>query len=404
MKKSTNLSLIAALVLTSLTSSALAGDSLSDAFINGKFKGELKSFYFARGFEDGGAKEDASLFVNGGSMNYITDSFKGFKLGATMQTSHITSDDDETNAYKKDMNASASQLSESYLQYNLGKTTFKAGRQYINTALIAGSPARMIRESFEGYTLTNTSIPKTKIEAGYLTKFQARTDLAGGVGEFTNKEVGIDGTWSLYVKNNSIQGLNLAAQYYKKSEVTENADNGLSNLFLNSIYTYKSDFKPFIGVQYYKTMFDDNAKTDNDLVGAKVGFTVKGVTLFSGYTKTGTGSKVEHGMGASAWKHFTASTAYGGENAFSPDTESLQFGIKTKIGPVAVKLLRTEYDVENNGATVKSAGLKETALGLKYKFNGALKNLVAIVDYVDLDSELNGQQNSELRTRFIYKF
>lgn len=399
------LSLAAVLAVSSLTTSAVASDSLADAFANGKFKGQIKSFYYARGFEDGGAKKDASIFVNGGSLNYVTDSFKGLKFGTTLQTSHVTSEDDDTNAYAKDMNASGSRLSEAYIQYNIGKTSFKAGRQFIRTPLIFGSPARMIEESFEAYTMTNKDIANTKIFAGYITKFQARTDTeTEGPGKFDDKLVGIDGTWTAYVKSVPTPNLKLEAQYYDKSETTEGGNDGLSNMFLDAQYKFKTDFKPFVAVQYYKTMFDNSAKTDNDLFGLSLGFTIKGFTLFSGYTKTGDGSKVEHGIGLASWKHFTSSTAFGGENAFSPDTETLQFGIKTKFGPLSVRLLHTDYDVKTNGSTVKSAGLKETALGLKYKFGGALKNLVAIVDYVDLNSELDGQQDSELRTRFIYNF
>lgn len=410
MNKLIKISLVTTLAITAFSTSALAKNTLAESFANGKLKGELKSFYFARGFDNGG-KKDASIFVNGGSLNYITDSFYGFKLGATLQTSHVTSKDDDNNAYAKDMDASGTRLSEAYLQYTVNKTQLKFGRQYIATPLVFGSPARMAHQAFEAYTLTNIDLPSTKIIASYITKFQQRTDKvdasdtnSGDIGTFRKTLLGIDGTWMAFIKNNSIKGLEVQAQYYDKSETAAGASNGLQNLFLNAQYDLDVALKPYIAVQYFDSSFDDAAKTDNDLFGAKVGIKVKGFNIFTGYTETGEGNKVEHGIGNAAWKQFTASAAYGGENAFSPETKSLQFGVAKKFGALSTKLKYTNYDVENNGTTAKSAGLKETALNLKYKFGGSLKNLTAFLDYSILDSDLNNQHDSELRTRLIYKF
>ena len=60
-------------------------------------------------------------------------------LGATLQTSHVTSIDDKDGKTAGSMDAQGSVLSESYLQYTYDKTTFKGGRQFVTTPLLAGS-------------------------------------------------------------------------------------------------------------------------------------------------------------------------------------------------------------------------------------------------------------------------
>ena len=69
-----------------------------------------------------------------------------------------------------DLDAKGAVLSESYLQYDLYKTRFKGGRQHIVMPLIANSGSRMIKESFEGYFLSNTDLPDTTLSAGWVNR------------------------------------------------------------------------------------------------------------------------------------------------------------------------------------------------------------------------------------------
>lgn len=402
MRNFTKLSFIAVLALGSFSTSAFGADNLKEAFKNGKFKGELKSFYFARTYDGTNAVDDASIYVNGGNLSYITDSLYGVSLGATLQTSHVMNNK-KVAKYKKDMDASGSRLSQSFIQYKIGKTALKAGRQFIATPLIKGNGARMVKQSFEAYTLS-TNIAKTKIIASFITKFQDRTDLAGDIGQFEKTSVGNDGTMTLYLNNNSIKGLNLQAQYYDKSESSSNAKDSVQNIFLQAQYKFGGDLKPYLAAQYYDTSFESSTAEDNDLFGLKAGLNIKGFNLFAGYTKTGKGDNVAHGLGAGSWAHFTSSVSHGGEQAFTADTKSTQFGIAKKFGALSAKLKHTDYDNNVKTGGIKKAGGKETALNLKYAFDGSLKNLVLLLDYAVLDSNQDNQHDSELRTRLIYKF
>lgn len=86
------LSLVAAMVL-GFSGSVYAADTLADAFKNGQISGELKAYYFSRDLNIkpdifGAAVGNTDIFTTGVSLAYITDSFNGFKLGTTIQSSY----------------------------------------------------------------------------------------------------------------------------------------------------------------------------------------------------------------------------------------------------------------------------------------------------------------------------
>jgi len=401
MNKFAKISLVTSLALAGLSSSAMAADTLAEAFSNGKLKGALKSYYFAQTFE-GAGKNDSSIWANGGSLNFVTDSFNGVVLGATLQTSHVADKDDLDGKTKTSMDAQGSVLSESYLQYTLNNTAFKGGRQFVSTPLVAGSGSRLIKEAFEAYLVKNTDISNTTILAGKITKYQGRTDFVGqspyttagssngGAGEF--EKIGTDGIDTIYVKNTSIPNLAVQAQYAK-------VDNALDNFYADATYKIDGDLKPFIAVQYHGTDYETAATKDSDLMGIKAGLTVSGLNLFAAYTTTDDDGSVNRGLGQGAYKTFTSTTKTAGGSSYTAGTDSWQIGAAYKFGALSTKLRYSQFDLPTAGAD-----LDETTLNLGYKFSGALKNLSASVDFSVLDYETDASDSTDLRTRLIYTF
>lgn len=399
MKKIAKISLAASLAVITMSSSLLAADSIAEAFTNGKFKGELKSYYFAQSFDDS-AKNDSSIWVNGGMFNYVTDSYKGFTLGATFQTSHVTSIDDEDGKTEGSMDAQGSVLSESYLQYNYNETTFKGGRQFISTPLLAGSSSRMIKESFEAYLLANTDLPDTTILAGVVTKYQTRTDNSSygdnsfvqyqtnGTGEPGNfNKIGTHGVRTIYVKNTSIPNLTAQFQY---ADVVDSA----TDIYLDAKYKIGL---AYIAAQYFDTNYDSPSDADSYMYGLKLGVKVKGVDIFAGYTSTDDDNNVLRGIGQGAYANYTATTKTAGADAFKAGTDSWQIGAGyTFAERFKTKLRYSTFDVAQN-----NSDLDEITLNLQYTFN---KNFLAQIDYSILDYEDNTKDASDLRTRLIYSF
>lgn len=405
MNKLIKKSLIATIAITSITSSSFAADSLVEAFSNGKVKGEIKSYYFDENY-DSASTSDNSIWVNGGMLNYVTDSFNGAKLGTTLQTSHVGSIDDDASKQAKTMDASGSVLSEAYLEYKYKNTSFKGGRQFISLPLIKGSGSRLIKESFEGYFLTNKDIPDTLISLGKVTKYQTRTDSvtsgtnaasfsntdvnAGDVGGFN--KIGTDGALSLYVKNNSIKNLTLQAHYVDFVDEVK-------DLYVDATYKFEGEFKPFIAAQYYNSNYDLVADDDSSLLGYKIGATFLTVDFHAAYTSTDNDGNVNRGIGEAATASFTSSTSTVGN--YYAGTDSWQIGASKKFGNLSTKVTYT-----NSDSILTKNELKQTYLGLKYKFGGAFKNLAVSGDYTiyEYGKGSESKDKDELRAKVIYSF
>lgn len=396
----------------SITSTAFATDdatSLREAFTKGKASGNLKSFYYAETF-DTDTKEDSNIWANGGNLEFVTGKLYGLRLGGEFQVSFIGYKDDDSNVTKGSMDAEGAVMSEAYLQYDLSKTRFKGGRQHINLPLIANSGSRLIKESFEGYFLTNTDIPDTTVSVGWVRKYQTRTDESsyadnffvdfeengsGKPGDFY--DVGDDGLLSVYLKNSSLKNLAVQAQY------TDVFD-AVAGLYADAKYTFAEvATKPYVAGQYFYTSYDDSAKDDNYMVGMRAGLNVVGIDFFGGFTTVGGSAgdaRVYRGLGQGAYNHYTDTTKTAGVGAFEAGTDSYQAAVAYKYEKAFTSKLRfTRFD-----NPIDNADLDEYTLNLAYNFSGILENWSFAVDFTVLDYENNIKDATDLRTRLVYTF
>jgi len=399
-------------VLGIANTGAIAGDDAAtvvEAFAKGKTTGSLRTYYFGQSFEGDGLN-DADIWVNGGHLKYETGKFHGIGLGAEFQGSFVGAKDDDDNRYAMDMDADGAVLSEAYLQYNLGNTEFKGGRQHIYLPLVLNSGTRMIKESFEGYFLNNTDIPDTIVSIGWVRQYQTRTDKSrypdnwfvdyeddgsGEPGGFY--DVGDDGLFSAYLKNNSLSNLIVQAHY------TDVPDE-VVGFYSDAVYTFAEvPLKPFVGAQLYYTSYDDAANDDNSLTGFKAGLNISGVDLFVAYTTAGGSAddaRVYRGLGVGCAYQYTEATATGGLLAFEAGTDSYQAG----IGYNFEKSFSSRLRFTNFDRPADLTDLDEYGLNLVYNFGGSLTNLSMSADFSVLDFSDNQKDAIDLRTRLIYSF
>ncbi|MDZ7817475.1 MAG: hypothetical protein U5K55_02185 [Aliarcobacter sp.] len=367
MKK--DLSLITALLL----SAPLLADNLSDAFTNGKIKGEIKSVYSNSNFLGKSKSDDITTI--GGNLNYITGDFYGFNAGSTVQVSHLISEDNNNNIFKDDLDSSGAVLSEAYLEYNFLNTNAKAGRQFIYTPLVSTaidgkSSERLIKDSFEAYLLTNTDIPNTTIVAGYVDKYQARAN--GSDLKFEQYE---DGAYTFYVKNTSIENLELQVQYLKINKITSNND--IQDSYIQADYKIGNQT---ISAQYLGT--NNESTKDGELFGIKatgpLGISNLGyLVAFNSSTKD---ADVNLGAGAGTTDTaFTAMPVNGGGVPSRANTDTLVGGIVIPILDVTT--------VAYAGNSWSNGGLGDvSAMGAMaiYPF---YKNLLLKANYEHVETE-----------------
>jgi hypothetical protein len=397
--------LVIAMAMAGISGSALASDTLADAFSDGQFKGQVKSYYFDESYDSNEAA-DNNIWTNGGFVNYNTAEFYGFSFGTTLQTSHVTNIDDPADKMKTSMNAQGAVMSESYIGYKYNNTSFKGGRQYMALPLIKSSGSRLIKESFEAYSITNTDLPNTLVSLANVTKYQTRTDKAtkytnaatffnddvqrGDVGGFY--DIGTDGAVSLYIKNNSVENLNLQAHYV--DFIDEVAD-----LYVDATYTFGGEFHPFVAAQYYGSNYDDAATEDSSLMGYKVGASFGGYNVHASYTTVDQDGSVNRGIGEAATASFTSSTLTSGN--YNADADTWQVGVAKSFADLKLKLFHTETD-----NPISKNQLTQTYLDVGYTLSGAFKGCSTSIRYTvyDYGTDADAKDKGELRAKFFYSF
>jgi len=398
---------LAAMVVAGLASSSFAADTLADAFKQGSVNGELKAYYFSH---DDDTMDRADIFSTGIMLGYKTASFYGFSLGLTAQGSASPFADSDGKAYYNgDMYGSGAVLSESYLAYSAGKTTAMVGRMFLDTPLVSGSGSRIIKEAFEGAAIINTDLPNTTLIAGYVQKFQSRTDRDGNVGKFTRKSVTTnssinvdinDGAYTFAAINKSIPGLTLTGAY-AYAEAFDAVDVNIA--YVEALYEGKAgEIGYTLGVQDYYNAFD-NAGTPDDtinLYAVKAGLSFKGINGTVAFSQVSddavVGNAIASGLGNGADLLYTDPVI--AMNGYNRDTKSYLIDLNYDI--TAAANIGARYVLAEMGAGI-DADVSSTAVYGTYKFEGALKGFSLGAQYEKQGQDGDG---NDVWVKANYKF
>lgn len=412
---------LAALIAVGAFSSLNAAETLADAFKNGKVNGTLEAWYWDRDMQSNGKHED--LLNLGLKLSYTTDTFYGFFGGVTLQTSNspFASEDAKNIVFKANEYGPGAVLSEAYIGYKMDKTIAKVGRQYIATPLIASSPNRIIKQSFEGATLTNTNLPQTMLFAGYVNKYQNRTDGNGGMAEFTNNFwlgsplpgsqsavagnstawKNLDGeAYSIMAVNQSIPGVKLSGQWVGIED--------LANLYYaEAAYTGKANnFTYGLFGQYQVTDFDSsmNAK-DSGYYGLKASLGIGGFNTYVAYSEIEDDTTAIPGVGGGPYGTIYTSQIWLTPGTFNAGTEAYAIDANYNfkdLGLLAgIRYSNVKIPVGNG--TAVATEIDYTTVYVNYQFTGALKGLSFDIGYEDADWN-TAADTKEIRFNVNYNF
>jgi len=428
---------LAGIIVAGLTTNSYGADSLVDAFKNGKTKGELRAWYFDRQVENAPASS-AGIFSTAVILNYVTDKFYGFSLGGTLEAMYAPeASSGAKDVYKSDMYGSGAVLSEAYLGYDIGKTAVKAGRQYISTPLVSGSGTRIVKESFQGATITNKDLPGTTITGGYIDKFQGRTgyamgDNVGDAADFGDRAIiygisgsttyGFDGAYTIAVINKSISNLTLTGQYLNVGAVTVGTKK-------SDIHVYFSDANYILPMDGYKLEFGLNfrgsqtdaplhttIKYDGTYTAGKIAVSeLAGFGASFAAAITSRDDAIIAGMGNGA-QTVTATLIRAGGASMTANTASYLCNMTydfSKIGIAGLKaLLQYGWTSQDRvGSAATSSDYTSYAGGLDYDVP-LLKGLTLSVQYETQENKTTKYATStktsidtdELRFRASFKF
>lgn len=317
------------LLVSVVVANAQGADDFAEMFSEGKVSGQFREFTISREYEDtrpdaGNVGRDYMRKANaiGGYLKYETDTWNGLSLGAAAYTSigfALRSPRDDY--YQVDPtllgenNENLFYLGEGYLQYKKGNTTFRGGRQKLDTPLAGADDARMLPNLFEAYMLSNTDVKDTTLIAGHITKFAQGTfgrvyDASASAGNAvlsatsgyslvdSRNRVGEFVDMGEYAIGESSAGVSVAAVLYT----------GISGLklqlwdyyaydILNAVYaeaqygwSFSNKMAPYLAVQWINehdvgsndasNSVNRLANIDSDYIGAKAGVKVANFDLY----------------------------------------------------------------------------------------------------------------------------
>lgn len=410
---------LAAIVVAGLTTSSFAADTLADAFKEGKISGELRAWYIDR--DKDLANSSSDLFLTGMQLRYNTGTFYGFRLGFTTQTSAAPFADDQAKEVfgtnqNDDLYGSGTQLSEAYVNYTIGKTTAKIGRQFIKTPLVGSSTSRMITQSFEAALVTNTDIPSTTIMIGAVSKFQDRTDGDGSVGQFEELNKDHDYAYTAMVINKSIPNVELTVQYLTfdddaKGSTASSRIQGYKDYYFEAEYTNKyNNFDYGIAANYLYT--DWKHYDEATMYGVKLNLGYGDFKTYVAYSSISddAGNKgVKAGLGGGAQPNYVKGKQIR-VGTYSSDTTgySVDANYNFKQIGLTAGARYTQLDVASKAADQNDQSI--TDFYGSYKFLGALKGLETELLYTILGDEsaktaaAGSGKGEELWFKANYKF
>lgn len=305
--------------------------SFGEALKKGTFTAALRTFYFDRSFDEGKTgKANAKALTFGGIIKYESASYYGLKFGLAHYSSTrlgnvFTREEGKGTSILGREGENLAFLGEAYLQYDIGNTMLKVGRQQLATPLMQNHDLRILPSVYEAAILRNKDIPDTMIEIGFVDRY---TGLTSKENSFLNKKTGKDGLAYVSASNKSIENLALRAQYM----------DALTDTNVRQSYTY-ADAKyalPFGTNTYIKGQFGMNEYLkgdDSTLIGAKIGTTLGIFSIAALYDKISDNAfqTFESGPMYSDWQQgygpYEASTAFGGQLVIKPlDGLSVKFG------------------------------------------------------------------------------
>lgn len=242
-------------------------DSIDKAFSEGMVYGHLRTNLF-RWDWDNNANGDNRAFGIGGDLIYKTAPLYG--ISATAGFYYTTSPFDalrEENANvgivksgkdtfsrydvltKGDWDMAV--LAQSYLQYDISKTTIKYGRQLFESALTASNDTKMIPNAFEGLSVESKDVKDTTLKAAYFyaQKLRDHTTFHDVItfGDGTTKTATNNPDWG----NNDDSGVHKGLSYKNFKNAGQNTDhelivaavsnNSIKNLKVDLTYTAVPD-------------------------------------------------------------------------------------------------------------------------------------------------------------------
>ncbi len=363
-----------------------------------KLSGYLRSVYVKD--DRKGLKIDQSTFGIGGKVaiesNYIWNTKA--KLGVyTTQDLGINSENPKTiDGCMFDVNKKPyTILGEAFIENRTSNTTFRFGRQEIETPIVDMDDFRIIPNLFEAYRVINNDVPNTTLTFAYITKVSG----VDGLISFDFKSVG-EQTYSSLALNSNLEVDNSEA-IFNISKVSGKSSIVMIGSEIDikpKIRLYNYYVKDILNIFYIDGVYEKSIKDNLSLKIELQDYYVKDIGKYSDFlTKLGLNGEYNlFGIKTSIKTHnITPSIAY---NEFSGDEKSV-----TVYGTYGAypELASTPYLSAQDDSVSSIPKSKTTKVAIKFDFLET-HNFTAGYGYTDIYEKI--LPNSDMGvTTFLYK-
>ena len=372
--------------------------------------GQSRTFYIDRTYK-GSIENNRNSLATGGYVGYKTPDFDG--LSATVALYGVYGFD----IHDKDAKVAGSSsydpslygdgfknylfLGEAYLSYSYENTTFKVGRQRLDTPLAGADDARMLPNLFEAAVLSNTDIKDTTLILAHVTKESVGTfgnvytpgalSLQSGYGlgfkEATSgkfRDMGVvalgkgtntDGVTAVAAIYSGIPGLKLQAWDYYAHDI-------LNALYLQADYSWDclivDGAKMSASAQYInQTEVGDKlaGDVDSNYWGLKLAAKYGNFNIYGAYSQTDSsvGSAMNGGV-ITPWGGMPAFTqGMVTRHQFFADTDAWKVGASYNLKdygvPLVAAVYHAQYDIGKANTYKENVAwkAKESGVDLTYK-------------------------------------
>jgi len=370
-----HLSLLTTLLLAS---GAVMGDTIDEAFAEGKFTGQFRTFYIDRSYS-GVIENNRNSLAVGGHLGYETAPWYDLSLGVRLYSTNFmeihgnnprTTDSYDPSLFGSDFE-SYTFMGELYANYKINNTNIKIGRQKLDTPLAGADDARMLPSLFEAVVISNTDIKDTTLIAAHVTKESVGTfgnayapagplGLQSGYGlGFANAtngrfrdmgnvalggDVNTDGVTVAAAIYNGMPGLKLQAWDYYAYDI-------LNAIYLQADYGWNATeaLKLNASAQYInESDVGDRlaGNVDSNFWAAKFGASYGDMAAYVAYSQTGSSdnSPATKGGIITPWGGMPAFTqAMATRHQFFADTDAWKVGASYNFKNLGLPLLASVY-------------------------------------------------------------
>lgn len=389
---------------TAFFCASASADELNDIFEKGTVNGNIRAYYNIREYD---FRPDEGAFSLGGALRAETGALSGIKIGVGYYTAQdLGTNDDDPAKVNTRLGSDLEVLGEAYINLAGGKSSFTLGRQKINAPLANPGDAFIIPFTFEAMSLTNTSIPKVKLQLDYINEIKNR-----------NSEQFVDvGLWSTNrygVASEGTAGTINAGAIYSADPITMELwltrfSELFDTVYLQGNYKFSGSetIKPFIGVQFVQQTESGDSllgKVDSTLLGVQGGATIGKASLILGYNTVSEQDDAFRGGAFLAPYSFSTSPIF--TNNMLESVENIDSGDATKLtfnynfsSALTLKVSHALFDF--NSAADRDA----TDFDITYSFSEYWKGLSLRwrVEVVTSDTETIEQTNHRLQLQFAF--